>query len=82
VHEIVIIRNADLERPAGHSALPRWVRGSRGHMRSGAERQSAHLQITVFDLQDRTRIRDVVAMAIVVIMQEHGFEVGPKLKRA
>jgi hypothetical protein len=51
-------------------------------MRSGAERQSAHLQITVFNLQDRTRIRDVVAMAIIVAMKEHGFEVGPKLKHA
>jgi hypothetical protein len=40
------------------------------------------LQITLFDLQDRTRIRDVVAMAIIVAMKEHDFEVGPKLKRA
>ena len=40
-----------------------------------------NLQITALDLLDGTRIRDVVAMAVVAAVKEHHFEAGPKLDR-
>ena len=39
------------------------------------------LQITALDLQDGTRVRDVVAMAVVAAVTEQNFEAGPKLDR-